>query len=153
MTNWPTAPLIRIIKGASAGESLAGVVAVKSSDFGSYCGSGVHIAKGRIDDDIDEWEDMTAVPTAALEELKKAWHGDGEYTPTGFKTLGDAVGPILSCLPADKPSALDRAVTRVKEAEVETLHFAKFAPEGRLAIRLSDLATLQASTDKMSTLA
>lgn len=152
MTNWPTAPLIRIIKGVSAGESLAGVVAIKSNDFDSYRGCDVHVVKGYIDDNIDEWEDMTPVPTAALEELKKAWHGDVEYTPTGFKTLGDAVGPILSCLTADNPDALDRAVTRVKEAKVETSLFVEFTPEGRLAILLSDIATLQASTHKMSTL-
>lgn len=153
MTNWPTAPLIRIIKGVSAGESLAGVVAIKSNDFNSYRGSDTHIVKGYIDDNIDEWEDMTAVPTAALEELKKAWHGDGDYTPMGFKTLGDAVCPILSCLTADNPSPLDRAVTRVKETMVETSHFVKFTSEGRLAILLSDLATLQESTHKMSTIA
>lgn len=153
MTTFPTAPLIRIIKGVSAGESLAGVVAVKSNDFDSYHGRNVRIVKGYIGDNIDEWEDVTAVPTAALEELKVAWKGFGVYDPNGYRRVTDSVAAILSHLPADKPSALDRAVTRVKEAEGETLHFVELTSEGRMARLLSSLATLQASTHKTSTLA
>lgn len=148
MTNWPTAPLIRINKGSIHGAPIDGKLAVRTP-HGGY-GIDTHfLPQGYFGARIDEWEEVTAVPTAALEELKKAWHGDGEYTPAGLKTLGDAVDPILSHLPDDEPGALDRAVTRVKETKTVAPRLSDFDPEGRLALLLGDLATLQAATHQV----
>ena len=153
MTNWPDKPLIRVIRGRDADRPEDGVIAIRSNNTGTYRGLGCSFTQEYPMDSIDEWEEVAAVPTAALEELKKAWHGDGEYTPTGFKTLGDAVGPILSYLPVDKPSALDRAIIEVKGVKGSVLYLADFDQEGRLALLLGCLATLQAADHKTPVLA
>lgn len=118
MTNWPDKPLIRIIRGREYDEPVRGALATRLAEDEYLLATGPRAENSILrkvpSDQIDEWEEITAVPTAALEELRKAWHGDGEYTPKGLKTLGDAMDPVLSCLPADKPSALDRAVTDTK---------------------------------------
>lgn len=153
MSTWPDKPLIRVIRGRDVDSPKDGVIAIRSNNTGIYRGPGCSFSQEYPTDSIEEWEEVTAVPTAALEELKKAWHGDGEYTPTGFKTLGDAVGPILSCLPVDKPNALDRAVIEVKGVKGAVLHLADFDQEGRLALLLGCLATLQAADHKTPVLA
>lgn len=116
--NWPTAPLIKVVRGKEYDEPVRDALAARSRDDEYLLATGPRagnsILRKAPSDDIDDWKEVTAVPTAALEELKKAWHGDGEYTPKGIKTLGDAMDPILSYLPADKPSALDQAVTDTK---------------------------------------
>lgn len=153
MSTWPDKPLIRVVRGREYDEPVRDVLATRSRDDEYLLATGPRagnsILRKASSDDIDEWEEVTAVPTARLEELKKAWHGDGEYTPAGLKTLGDAVDPILSHLPADKPSALDRAVTRVKETKTVAPRLPDFDPEGRLALLLGDLATLQAATHQV----
>lgn len=53
----------------------------------------------------------------------------------------------------DKPSALDRAVVEVKGVKGAVLHLAGFDPEGRLALLLGALATLQAADHKTPVLA
>ena len=102
-------------------------------------------------DSIDEWEEVTFVPTAHLKELKEAWHGDREYTPTGLKTLGDAMGPVLSCLPDDEPGALDQAVTRVKDIGGRMID-AKSTQEERLSLLLDALASVQSAARKTAPL-
>lgn len=147
-SNWPDKPLIRIIRGEINGKPIANKIATRT-EGGNFAIANLLCVNNHDGDSISEWEEVTAVPTARLEELKKAWHGDGEYTPAGLKTLGDAVDPILSHLPDDEPGALDRAVTRVKEKKTVAPRLSAFDPEGRLALLLGDLATLQAATHQV----
>lgn len=161
MTNWPDKPLIRIIKGNERDLEVRDAIAVATDidrsegDYYMLSGprAGRTIIRACTADFIDEWEEVTAVPTAALEELKKAWRGDGEYTPKGLKTLGDAMDPVLSCLPADKPSALDRAVTRVKDIKGGRMIDADSTQEERLALLLDALASVQGAAHKTAPLA
>ena len=156
MTNWPTAPLIKVVRGREYDEPVRDVLAARSGDDEYLLGTGPRagnsILRKAPSDDIDEWEEVTAVPTTALEELKKAWHGDGEYTPKGLKTLGDAMGPVLSCLPATKPSPLDRAVTRVKDIEGGRMIDADTLPAERLSLLLDALASVQSAARKTAPL-
>lgn len=157
MTNWPDKSLIRIIRGAEYEESIDGSLAVREDPGGEYFLVSGPRAKNTVDptctltDSIDEWEEVTFVPTAHLKELKEAWHGDGEYTPTGLKTLGDAMGPVLSCLPDDEPGALDQAVTRVKDIGGRMID-AKSTQEERLSLLLDALATVQSAARKTAPL-
>lgn len=154
MTNWPTAPLIRIIHGEEDAYPIYNTLATRDGDSyiaASGSRAGNSISRDYETDHIFAWEEVAVVPTAALEELKKAWHGDGEYTPAGLKTLGDAVGPILSHLPADKPSALDRAVTRVKDAGGRMID-AESTQEERLSLLLDALASVQSAARKAAPL-
>jgi hypothetical protein len=157
MTNWPDKPLIRIIRGAEYEEPIDGSLAVREDPGGEYFLVSGPRAKNTVDptctltDSIDEWEEVTFVPTAHLKELKEAWHGDGEYTPTGLKTLGDAMGPVLSCLPDDEPGALDQAVTRVKDIGGRMID-AKSTQEERLSLLLDALATVQSAARKTAPL-
>ena len=157
MSTWPDKPLIRIIRGAEYEEPIDGSLAVREDPGGEYFLVSGPRAKNTVDptctltDSIDEWEEVTFVPTAHLKELKEAWHGDGEYTPTGLKTLGDAMGPVLSCLPDDEPGALDQAVTRVKDIGGRMID-AKSTQEDRLSLLLAALASLQSAARKTAPL-
>lgn len=113
MTNWPDKSIIRIIRGEISGNPITNKIATRT-EKGNFAVANSLCVNNYDGDSISEWEEVTAVPTARLEELKKAWHGDGEYTPAGLKTLGDAMDPVLSFLPDDEPGALDRAVTDAK---------------------------------------
>ena len=143
MTNWPTAPLIRIIDGHQARSwEVAGVLAFRNLDGDYYIPGRGRLSVGD-GDRIDEWEEVTAVPTAALRDLLEAWRGTGGENLKWLRNVEDAMDPILSYLPADKSSPLDQAVTRVKETKTVAPRLADFDPEGRLALLLGDLATLQ----------
>ena len=156
MTNWPDKPLIRIIRGREYDEPVRGALATRLAEDEYLLATGPRaensILRKASSDQIDDWEEVTAVPTAALKELEKAWRGDGEYTPKGLKTLGDAMDPILSCLPADKPSALDPAVTRVKDIKSGRMIDANSTQEERLSLLLDALATVQSAARKTAPL-
>nr|DAV95989.1 MAG TPA: hypothetical protein [Caudoviricetes sp.] len=118
MTNWPNKPLIRVVRGREYDETVRDALAARTGG-GNYLlatgpRAGNSILRKAPSDDIDEWEEVTAVPTAALEELKAAWKGFGMYDPDDSQRVTDAITTILSYLPANKPSALDRAVTDAK---------------------------------------
>ena len=159
MTSWPTAPLIRIIRGTEYEEPIDGSLAVREDPEGEYRLVSGPRAKNTVNpactrtDSIDEWEEVTAVPTAALAEFKAAWKGFGAYDADGSQRVTVAVAAILACLPVDKPSALDRAVIEVKGVKGAVLHLSDFDPEGRLALLLGCLATLQAADHKTPALA
>ena len=110
MTNWPTAPLIRIIRGTEYEEPIDGSLAVREDPGGEYLLVSGPRAKNTVDpvcartDSIDEWEEVTAVPTAALKRLQDAFRGIDV-----IESLEPPLLEVLYCLPADKPSALDRA--------------------------------------------
>ena len=144
--NWPTAPLIRIVRGydVRTGE-LEGEYAVRDRD-GDYYTPNIGTLIKDSNDRIDEWEEVTAIPTAALKRLQGAFRG---------ATLGvgrfNALQEVLSCLPADKPSALDRAVTRVKDADGRMID-AKSTQEDRLSLLLDALASVQSAARKTAPL-
>lgn len=139
--NWPTAPLIRIISArTSSGKDIRNTYALRYRD-GDYRLAGRWLSR---DDSLDEWEEVTAVPTATLKHLRDVFLGV-ELPLTQFA----AIQQVVSHMPADKPSALDQAVTRVKETKTVAPRLADFDPEGRLALLLGDLATLQAATHQV----
>lgn len=153
MTNWPDKPLIRVIRGRDANRPKDGVIAIRSNNTGTYRGLGCSFTQEYPMDSIDEWEEVTAVPTVALEDFKAAWKGFGASDADGSQRATGAVAAILACLPADKPSALDRAVVEVEGVKGAALYLADFDPEGRLALLLGCLATLQAADHKTPVLA
>lgn len=151
MSNWPTVPLIRIIKGYDSGRLKEGVIAFRYGGGSNYRGPDCCIIKDNIRDRIDEWEEVTAVPTAALRDLLEAWRGAGGDNLNWLRNVEDAMDPILSCLPADKPSALDQAVTRVKDAGGPMISRGD-SNENRLSLLLDALASITVATNKAAPL-
>lgn len=155
MTNWPTAPLIKVVRGREYDEPVHDGLAARTGDDEYLLATGPRaghsILRKASSDDIDEWEEVTAVPTAALEEFKAAWKGFGMYDPDDSQRVTDAITTILSYLPANKPSALDRAVTRVKDADGRMID-AKSTQEERLSLLLDALASVQSATRKTAPL-
>lgn len=113
MTNWPDKPLIRVVRGREYDEPVRDVLATRSRDDEYLLATGPRagnsLSREASSDDIDDWEEVTAVPTAALRDLLEAWRGTGGENLKWLRNVEDAMDPVLSCLPADKPSALDRA--------------------------------------------
>ena len=107
--DWPTAPLIRVIRGLDLGELKENMIAARVDDSGNYIGARCVFTREADRDSIDEWEEVTAVPTSALKRLQDAFRGVDMVS-----SLVAAVQDVTSHLPADKPSALDRAVTDTK---------------------------------------
>ena len=151
MSNWPTVPLIRIIKGYDSGRLKEGVIAFRYGGGSNYRGPDCCIIKDNIRDRIDEWEEVTAVPTAALRDLLEAWRGAGGDNLNWLRNVEDAMDPILSCLPADKPSALDRAVTLVKDAGGPMISRGD-SNENRLSLLFDALASIAVATNKAAPL-
>ncbi len=156
MTNWPTAPLIRVVRGREYDEPVHGDLATRTGDGDYFLATGPRagnsILRKAPSDDIDEWEEVTAVPTAALEDFKAAWKGFGMYDPDGSQRVTDAITSVLSCLPAGKPGALDRAVTRVKDIAGGRMIDAESTQEDRLSLLLDALASVQSAARKTAPL-
>ena len=146
MTNWPTEPLIRIIDGHQARSwEVAGVLAFRSLDGDYYIPGRGRLSPGG-GDRIDEWEEVTAVPTAALKRLQDEFRGIDV-----IKSLEPPLLEVLSYLPADKPSALDQAVTRVKDAGGPMISRGD-SNENRLSLLLDALASITVATNKAAPL-
>lgn len=153
--NWPTAPLIRVIHGEEDAFPVRNTLATRDGDgyiVASGARAGNSISRDYETDHIFEWEEVTAVPTAALEEFKAAWKGFGMYDPDGSQRVTDAITSVLSCLPADKPSALDRAVTRVKDIAGAPMVDAETLPAERLSLLMDALASVQSAARKTAPL-
>ena len=73
------------------------------------------------------------------------------YDPDDSQHVTDAITTILSYLPANKPSALDRAVTRVKDAGGRMID-AESTQEERLSLLLDALASVQSAARKTAPL-
>ena len=149
MTNWPTAPLIRIIRGRSKNVEVKNVLARQAYSGGLYIEVGGRerdFSRGCFRDSIDEWVEVTPVPTAALKRLQDAFRGIDV-----IESLEPPLLEVLSYLPADKPSALDRAVTRVKDAGGRMID-AETTQEERLSLLLDALASVQSATRKTAPL-
>nr|DAX62063.1 MAG TPA: hypothetical protein [Caudoviricetes sp.] len=154
--NWPTAPLIKVVRGREYDVPVRGDLAARTGDdeylLATGPRAGSSISRKAPSDDIDKWEEVTAVPTAALEEFKAAWKGFGMYDPDDSQRVTDAITTILSYLPANKPSALDRAVTRVKDAGGRMID-TETTQEERLSLLLDALASVQSAARKAAPLA
>lgn len=113
MTDLPTAPLIKVVRGKEYDEPVRDALAARSKDDEYLLATGPRagnsIPRKAPSDDIDDWEEVTAVPTAALKRLR-----DERGRETSLHNLRTAIDDVLESLPADKPSALDRAVTDTK---------------------------------------
>ena len=146
MANWPDKSLIRIIKGYDSGKLREDIIAFKCKGGNSYRGDNCHIVRGYPRDSIDEWEEVTAVPTAALKRLQDAFRGI--YV---IESLEPPLLEVLSHLPADKPNALDRAAALARK-----LKGPRVTPDDttsrRLAILLEVISFTHASPSKVDEL-
>lgn len=147
MTTWPDKPIIRIIRGRDSGKLKEDVIAVRSSDTGAYRGLGCSFTREHPTDTIDAWEEVTAVPIAALKRLQDAFRGIDV-----IESLEPPLLEVLSHLPADKPTALDRAVTRVKDAGSPMISGGD-SSENRLSLLFDALASIAVATNKAAPLA
>lgn len=150
MTSWPDKPLIRIIHGEEDAYPIRNTLATRDGDsyivaIGSRAGN--PISRDYATDHIFEWEEVTAVPTAALKHLQQALQGIDMAT-----SLAEIVQEVLACLPANKPSALDRAVTRVKDIADAPMVDAETLPADRLSLLLDALASIQSAAHKTAPL-
>lgn len=146
-TNWPTAPLIRIIRGRDLAEIVEDAIAIRVSN-GNYLSANNSFHLTASSDSIDAWEEVTAVPTATLKRLQGASRGVDM-----IRGLTEALQEVLSYLPADKPSPLDRAVATVKDVAKDPLVDAETLPADRLSLLLDALASVQSATRKTIPLA
>ena len=149
MSNWPDKPLIRIVRGyAFGGRHICNEYALRTAD-GDYLIDGERLESPTgVDsgDRIDEWEEVTAVPTAALKRLQGAFRGIDV-----IKSLEPPLLEVLSYLPADKPSALDQAVTRVKD-EGGPMISEGDSTDNRLSLLFDALASIPIATTKAAPL-
>lgn len=151
MTNWPDKTLIRIVRGREYDEPVSDVLAARSGDDEYLLATGPRAGNSILhkasSDDIDEWEEVTAVPTAALKRLQGAFRGVDV-----IESLEPPLLEVISYLPADKPSALDQAVTRAINVGGPFCH-AETIPAERLSILLDALASVHGTTRKAVPLA
>jgi hypothetical protein len=151
MTNWPTTPLIKVVRGREYDEPVRDALAARTGDDEYLLATGPRaghsILRKAPSDDIGEWEEVTAVPTAALKRLR-----DERGRETSLHNLRAAIDDVLECLPAGEPSALDRAVTRVKDIKGAPMVDADSTQEERLSILLDALASVQSATRKTAPL-
>lgn len=151
MTDWPTAPLIRVLDGEVNEDGVADELAYHVGDGEYALISEEHmdqtIVRNAYGDMIVKWEEVTAVPTAALKRLQDAFRGVDV-----IESLESPLLEALSYLPANKPSALDQAVTRAKDMGGPFFH-AETIPAERLTILLDALASIQGTTRKAVPLA
>lgn len=146
MTSWPTARLIHIARGSADGCELKDVVAIKGNAANAYRGYGLHLVEGWDGDEIEEWEEVEAVPTAALKRLRDVFLG----VELPFAQFA-AIQQVTSRLPADKPSALDQAVAQVKDAGGPMISGGD-SSEGRLSLLFDTLASIAVATNKAAPL-
>lgn len=147
MTDWPDKPLIRIIRGTISWKPIANEIARKT-EKGNFAVANRLCVTGIDGDSIDAWEEVTAVPTAALKHLRHVFLGV-ELPLTQFA----AIQQVVSHLPADKPNPLDRAVTRVKDVTDTPMVDADTLLADRLSLLLDALASVQSATHKTVPLA
>ena len=150
MTSWPDKTLIRIVRGREYDEPVSDVLATRDGDDEYLLATGPRtgnsILRKASSDDIDEWEEVTAVPTAALKRLQGAFRGIDV-----IESLEPPLLEVLSYLPTDKPSALDQAVTRVKDTGGPMIS-GKDSRENRLSLLFDALASIAVATNKAAPL-
>lgn len=146
MTNWPTAPLIRIKRGLKIEDDIVDEVAIQGAQ-GNYLTRNHVLYSTGVYNEINEWEEITPVPTAALKRLQDAFRGIDV-----IESLEPPLLEVLSHLPASKPNPIDRAVTRVKDIKGAPMVDAGSTQEERLSLLLDALASVQGATRKTAPL-
>ncbi len=146
MTNWPDKPLIRIIRGEINGKPIVNKIATRT-EGGNFAIANRLCVNNHDGDSISEWEEVTAVPTAALKRLQDEFRGVDV-----IKSLEPPLLEVLSYLPADKPTALDRVVTRVKDAGGPMISGGD-SSENRLSLLFDALTSIAVATNKAAPLA
>lgn len=146
MSDWPTAPMIRVVRGYRTYYGpIENCLAFRFSG-GSYLLLTDGVDEGYLHpnrgDRISEWVDLAVVPVATLKSLRDEFRGVAEGS-AGLDGRRLAVPlEVISHLPGDKPSPLTRAVSQV-EALLRTPRLAPDAPsETHLAQLLGALADL-----------
>lgn len=146
MTDWPDKPLIRIIRGTISWKPIANEIARKT-EKGNFAIANRLCVTGIDGDSIDAWEEVTAVPTAALKHLRDVFLGV-ELPLTQFA----AIQQVVSHLPADKPSPLDRAVTDAKNTGARGIQ-EEFSLNDRIALLLAAVNRVHVGEDRRYRLA
>lgn len=113
MRSWPTAPIIRIVKGfAFGGRHIRDEYALRTFD-GAYVIDGARL-EASVDSDtgdsIDAWEDIAPVPADDLKNLRDEFRG----APISERRLR-ALLQVTSNLPPKTVTPMDRAVLEVEE--------------------------------------
>lgn len=145
--DWPVGPIIRVRRAtAFGGFHIRDAYAIRDAG-GDYLVDGEALLRDA-GDRIYEWEEVTPVPTAALKHLRHVFLGV-ELPLTQFA----AIQQVVSHLSADKPSPLDRAVTRVKDIADAPMVDAETLPADRLSLLLDALTGVQSATRKTALLA
>jgi hypothetical protein len=147
MTDWPDKPLIRIIRGEMSGKPITNKIAARTEN-GNFAIANRLCVNNYDGDSIDAWEEVTPVPTATLKHLRDVFLGV-ELPLMQFA----AIQQVVSHLPADKPSALDQAATRVKDVADTPMVDAETLPAECLSLLLDALASVQSATRKAAPLA
>ena len=144
--DWPVGPIIRVRRAtAFGGRHIRDAYAIRDAG-GDYLVDGATLLRDA-GDRIDDWEEVTPVPTAALKRLQDAFRGIDV-----IESLEPPLLEVLSHLPASKPSALDRAVTRVKDIKGAPMVDAETLPADRLSLLLDALASVQSAARKTAPL-
>lgn len=147
MSNWPTVPLIRIIKGYDSGRLKEGVIAFRYGGGSNYRGPDCCIIKDNLRDRIDAWEEVTPVPTAALKRLQNEFRGINV-----IKSLEPALLEVLSYLPATTAGAISRAVTDAQNVGARGI-LEDFSTDDRIRLLLDAIGEVHAGDDRRYRLA
>lgn len=136
MENWPSVPLIRIIRGKYREYSVENVVAVKTSRGGCYmeAGGGRDFSPNRDSDSIFEWEEMNALPSKSLGRLRQAFRG-ADVAPD----LEAAILEVTTFANLTWKEALEKAVTPCKTIYAASGIQEEFAPDVRISITLDSI--------------
>ena len=144
MITWPDKPLIRIIRGREYGKPIDGSLAVRGDSGGGYLLVSGPRAKNTVNpvctwtDSIDDWEEVTVVPSASLKRLRDEFKG----APLSERRLA-ALLEVTSSLKQSALPPLDQAVARVERLLEEPMTLPDTSSERYLALLLGSLATFQ----------
>lgn len=146
MTNWPDKTLIRIIRGEINGKPIANKIATRT-EGGNFAIANLLCVNNHDGDSISEWEEVTAVPTAALKRLRDAFRGIDV-----IKSLEPALLEVLSYLPATTAGAISRAVTDAQNIGARGI-LEDFSTDDRIHLLLDAIGDVHAGDDRRYRLA
>nr|DAN89292.1 MAG TPA: hypothetical protein [Caudoviricetes sp.] len=96
--NWPTAPVITVIKGNDLGEEVKNVAAIRRAN-GLYVGKDFTFSPNSSRDRIDQWDESAIIPMGKLNALREAWYGSGGENASWLRTVEDTMRDVLEAIP------------------------------------------------------